>query len=232
MPRIKFTFLHTFISVVVFSLLTAVVFFVWYPYPLYKATDVFHIFLIILLVDIVVGPLLGFIVYNPKKKSLKFDLTIVFILQIMAMFYGVYSVSNARPIWIVYNVDRFDLIRNNDVENNKLNWFGPKYKAVKLSNNIEERNKDTFNEIIGGVSLTQQPSRYVDLNQVKNEIQSRAKPINDLNKYNPKNAVIAHTKNYHEADAWVPLKANAVDMVVLMNKKEGKVIAIVDLRPW
>lgn len=182
--------------------------------------------------DLVAGPLLGFIVYNPQKKSLKFDLTIVFILQAIAMFYGIYSVSNARPIWIVYNVDRFDLIRNNDIENNRVNWFGPKYKAVKLSSNSEEKNKDMFNEIIGGVSLTQQPSRYVDLNQVKNEIQSRAKPINDLNKYNPKNTVIKYTQNYPEADAWVPLKANSLDMAVLMNKKEGKVVAIVDLRPW
>lgn len=39
-------------------------------------------------------------------------------------------------------------------------------------------------------------------------------------------------KKYPQADSLVPLKANAVDMVVLMNKEKGEVVKIVDLRPW
>ncbi len=31
---------------------------------------------------------------------------------------------------------------------------------------------------------------------------------------------------------FVPLKANAVDMTVLINKEKGEVVKIVDLRPW
>ena len=37
---------------------------------------------------------------------------------------------------------------------------------------------------------------------------------------------------YQNADAWLPLKANAVDMVVLVNKESASIIKIVDLRPW
>ena len=39
-------------------------------------------------------------------------------------------------------------------------------------------------------------------------------------------------KKYPEANGWFPLKASVEDMVVLINKEQGKVIAIVDLRPW
>jgi len=35
-----------------------------------------------------------------------------------------------------------------------------------------------------------------------------------------------------QATAFLPLKANAVDMTVLINKEKGEVIKIVDLRPW
>ena len=37
---------------------------------------------------------------------------------------------------------------------------------------------------------------------------------------------------YPKADAWLPLKANAIDMVVLVNKESASIIKIVDLRPW
>ncbi|MEG2832299.1 MAG: type IV pilin accessory protein, partial [Bacilli bacterium] len=32
--------------------------------------------------------------------------------------------------------------------------------------------------------------------------------------------------------AFLPLKATAVDMTILIDKKNGAVIKIVDLRPW
>ena len=37
---------------------------------------------------------------------------------------------------------------------------------------------------------------------------------------------------YPQATGFVPLKANAVDMTVLINKDKGEVVKIVDLRPW
>jgi hypothetical protein len=36
---------------------------------------------------------------------------------------------------------------------------------------------------------------------------------------------------YPDANAWLPLKANAKDMVVLINKEKAKIVKIVDLRP-
>ena len=37
---------------------------------------------------------------------------------------------------------------------------------------------------------------------------------------------------YPQANAYLPLKANAVDMTVLINKDTAEIIKIVDLRPW
>lgn len=91
------------------------VFFIWYPVPLATAVGVTHIFLIILAIDIIVGPFLGLVVYKHGKKTLKFDLGVIILLQILALCYGVHSIEQGRPAWIAYNVDRFELVRKNEI---------------------------------------------------------------------------------------------------------------------
>ena len=39
-------------------------------------------------------------------------------------------------------------------------------------------------------------------------------------------------KAYPYANAFLPLKGNEVDMVVLLNKETARIVKIVDLRPW
>ena len=89
-----------------------------------------------------------------------------------------------------------------------------------------------FTEVLGGISLAQQPERYVEFTQAKNQIQQRAVPVEELEQYNSKTEVEKTLVKYPKADAWLPLKANAVDMVILVNKESASIIKIVDLRPW
>ena len=91
------------------------VFFVWYPLPLAKAVGVTHIFLMMLTIDVIIGPLLSLLVYKEGKKSLKFDLMVIIIIQLSALCYGIYSIEQGRPAWLVYNVDRIELVRKNEI---------------------------------------------------------------------------------------------------------------------
>ncbi|MEB5476926.1 TfpX/TfpZ family type IV pilin accessory protein [Acinetobacter pollinis] len=230
--KFKFFLSHLALSAILSLVIMAVVFFVWYPFPLARATGVSTIFLMLLAIDMLLGPLLGFFVYKSGKKTLKLDLAVVIVIQLSAMFYGFFNIFEGRPVWIVYNVDRFDLIRANDIETKANNYLGPKYAAIQLSQNNSQRNTDLFNEVIGGVALTQQPNRYVPLEKVKKDIEFRARKLSELKNYNINVDFNSLTRNYSEADSWVPLKANVKNMVVLVNKKQGRVVGIVDLRPW
>lgn len=97
---------------------------------------------------------------------------------------------------------------------------------------MQQRNDEMFAEVLGGISIAQRPERYVELTQVKTQIQQCALPLAELEQYNSKTEVEKILENYPNADAWLPLKANAVDMVVLVNKESASIIKIVDLRPW
>lgn len=114
--RLKFFFGHLTISVLIALLVMGFVFFVWYPSPIARAVGVTHIFLMLLVIDVILGPLLGLLVYKEGKKTLKIDLSIIILIQIIALIYGVYSIAQARPVWIAFNKDHFELVRNNNIK--------------------------------------------------------------------------------------------------------------------
>lgn len=218
-----------------------VIFFIWYPFPLATAVGVTHIFLMLLAIDVVIGPILGVLVYKEGKKSLKFDLTVIILIQLSALCYGVYSIAQGRPVWLAYNVDRIELIRNNEIIQDYLDqaqtqfqhpsWLKPQYVGVEFAKDANQRGDDLFAEALGGISIAQKPERYVDFAQAKKQMQQRAQKIELLQQYNNKTKVEKILAKYPQATAFLPMKANAVDMTVLIDIK-GQVVKIVDLRPW
>src|SRR5690606_38228317 len=141
------------------------------------------------------------------------------------------------PAWLVLHADRFELVRKNDIilknidqaqpQFQHVSWSKPQFVAVKSASSTQQRQDDMFTEVLGGISLAQQPERYVEFTQAKNQIQQRAVPVEELEQYNSKTEVNKTLAKYPNADAWLPLKANAVDMVVLINKETAEVIKIV-----
>ena len=217
------------------------VFFVWYPFQLTTAVGVTHIFLMLLAIDVIIGPVLGLLVYQEGKKSLKFDLTVIILLQLSALFYGIYSIEQGRPVWLVYNVDRFELVRKNEIVDQNINqakpqfqqasWLKPQFVATEFAKNTQQGNDDMFAEVLGGISIAQRPERYVELNKAKKQMQQREQKLELLQQYNNKTDVEKILAKYPQATAFLPMKANAVDMTVLIDQK-ANVVKIVDLRPW
>lgn len=240
--RLKFFFSHLTISFLIALLVLGLVFFIWYPSSLATAVGVTKIFLMMLTIDVIVGPVLGLLVYKEGKKTLKFDLGVIIALQISALCYGLYSIEQGRPAWLVFYADRFELIRKNDLllENidqakkqfQQVSWAKPQFVAIKTITNTQQHQHDIFTEVMGGVSLAQKPERYVDFVQAKSHLQQRAKTLRELNQYNDAQQVDRILSKYPQATGFFPLKANAVDMTVLINKDKGEVVKIVDLRPW
>ena len=240
--RIKFFIKHLSVSLIVAILALGWIFTVWYPAPLAKATGVTPIVLLMIVIDVIIGPILGFIVYKSHKKSLKFDLLVIILLQISALSYGIYSLAEGRPVWLAFNGNRFELIRNNELidintdshANNEYyhpSLLGPKYVAVKIAEDSSEREQNMFEELQGGISLAQRPERYVAIAEANGRIIETAESISDLNNYNSEQAVDSIIDNYPNASNYLGLKANVMDMVVLLDDS-GTPLQIVDLRPW
>lgn len=238
----RFFLTHLSVSLFVALLAIIIVFVFWYPSPINKALGVTHIFLMMLAIDVVIGPILGWFVYKEGKKSLKFDLMVIIFLQMIALGYGIYSIAQARPAWLVFNVDRFELVKNNEIDRSHIikakpeyqssPFLKPEYVAVKNIENNKEKNELMMQEIFKGVSLAQRPELYQPLDLAKGEIQKRCQKLDILIQFNDQNDVNKILAKFPQATAWLPLQTHSIDMVVLINKEKAGVVEIVDLRPW
>src|SRR5690606_30940456 len=141
-------------------LVVGLVFFIWYPSPLASAVGVTQIFLMMLAIDVIIGPLLGWLVYKEGKKTLKFDLAVIIAIQIAALCYGLFAIEQGRPAWLVLHGDRFELVRKNDIilesidlaqpKFQHVSWSKPEFVAVKSAASTEQRQDDMFTEVLGG----------------------------------------------------------------------------------
>lgn len=238
-----FTF-HFFASLALILSGAVIVFCIWYPAPLYKATGVNQIFLILIGVSLLVWPLLTFVVSKPDKPSLKFDVLVIVILQLSVFMFGLYHIYDGRPVWIVYNVDRFDLVRNNEIDTRNITEAQSEYKvtsnigvkyvaAVIPKDNVELSNQILFDEVGSGIAPSQRPELYVPVEQIEKSMSNRTQDLSELYKYNDESKVRDILSAYPNADGFLPLKSNVISMTVLINTtKQPKIMKIVDLRPW
>ncbi|MDO6746894.1 hypothetical protein [Gilvimarinus sp. 1_MG-2023] len=113
--RIKAFGVHLAISVVIFLAILALVYFVWFPGVLFHA-GAWQGLKIIAFVDLVLGPVLTFVVFNTKKKSLKWDLAAVGLLQIACLVYGLMQLEQQRIVSVVLMADQLSIVHKMDLE--------------------------------------------------------------------------------------------------------------------
>lgn len=241
-PRVNAFLIHLAASALIACVAMALVFLVWYPAPLATAIGVTPIFLLMLGIDVTLGPLLTLVVYKPGKKSLRMDLSIIVLLQVGALVYGLHTMAIARPAWIVFNADRFDVVQALEVEAKYADratpqfknapWTGPRWAASAAPASQEDSQALMFEALDGGADLPQRIDLYSPIEQSADAIRAKALPLSDLDKYNPPSEVASVLKEWPDADAFLPLMAKEQPMTVLLRKADSKVIAIVALNPW
>lgn len=81
----------------------------WYPDYLFRLDGGLQGLRIVLLVDLVLGPVLALVFFHPEKSrgKLVFDIIVVTALQVGAMAWGGWTVWSQRPVAVVYGNQRF-----------------------------------------------------------------------------------------------------------------------------
>lgn len=245
--RFQAFLIHLGISAVIAAISMLVVFFIWYPAPLHTAVGVTQIFLILLTVDVTIGPLLTFVVFKKGKPSLKFDLSVIALLQLVALAYGMRTVFEGRPAFVVFSVDRFEVSRAYEIDpksletalnahnkNAEVGWLEPKWVGAVPSKDHDRRQKIMFDSVVGGNDWPQLPELFVSLEEVNKQILERSKPLDALRKLHPGDSVIeSELSAWKNSDVkWLPLASNAKNMTVLVDAKTADVIKIIDINPW
>lgn len=242
--RLRYFLGHLLISSIVALASLYLVFYIWYPSPFDIALGVGHIILIMLAIDVTLGPLLTLILAKEGKKNLKFDLAIIAIIQLSALFYGLYSVEKGRPVWVAFDHSRFELVQKFMIDREKdkgvkvspayqKEGFGsPPWVSVRPPRDREEQDDWMFYELETGTSAAMRPALYAPLSENMDRVIKEKLPLSDLNKFNDKSLVESILAEYPNVDGFLPMRASEVDMTVLVDSKDKGFIKVVDLRPW
>ncbi len=101
--KLKATGVHLSISVLIFIYLTYKIMYDWYPGPYFSVDGGWQGIRLVGAVDLVLGPLITFLIFDNRKKrrEIVFDLMTIAVIQIGALAYGVHATYSQRPVAVV-----------------------------------------------------------------------------------------------------------------------------------
>lgn len=247
MTRYKAALVHFSLSLLVAAIATGLLLGLWYPPPYFQAGGADRLLLLVVSVDVILGPLLTLIVFNPKKLELKRDLSIVVAVQLMALVYGFHVMLQSRPAFLVGVVDRFVVVSANQLEPNdlaqarepkwrRLSWSGPVLVATERPGTSSERMDMAFSGL-AGKDIEQFPRYYVDYAHETPNLLRRAQPPSRLRELNPDkphdlDAWLKRHQRPEDSVVWLPIVARMSDITMLMDKETGEPLGAIALRPW
>jgi hypothetical protein len=249
MTRWKASSIHLALSAIIASAVLALMLLVWYPYPLFAAVGGQQVLMILLGVDVVLGPLITLLIFNTRKsrRELTLDLSVIAALQTAALIYGMSIVFQARPVYVVFSGNSFDLVTAHmlsdaDIakakypEYRSLPLTGPVYVYSEMPADINERNEVVLGSFLGK-DLPEYPQYYRPFDDHLPAAAMAAKPLSQLKESNPDRAAeideMLRDSGHLEADVgYLPLRAKHKHLAVVIEKNNGRILKILTMNPW
>lgn len=235
--------LSALVAGVVFVLLVGL----WFPSPHFDAGGGKHLFVLLVSVDVVLGPLLTLLVFRPDKPGLKMDLAVIGFVQVLALGYGIYMMSIVRPVFVVAAVDRFvtvsagqldplDLLAAPRPQWRKLPWSGPQLVGVQRPDDSAARTELLFSAL-AGKDIERFPRYYTTYEEVVPALLARARALDDLRGMHPTQATLVDSFVQRQGGdeqvlVWVPLVGHDADIVMVLEQRTGQILGALKLDPW
>lgn len=235
MTRYSAAAIHLGLSILVSLLLLSLFWFVWYPRPLLRALGGAEVFLLLICVDVILGPILTLVVFKSGKRTLRFDLAVIGVVQLAALLYGVYTMFLGRPIYLAGDGSRFVVVQASDLDPTRTNasWTGPEWVGFALLNDPREHEKLMFT----GFNYAGFPQTHVPLASLRQKFVENSKSIDTLKRLNPGHEAAIDdwlaARGTHSASVrFVPLQATAEAMAVMLDANTADIIGIAPFKPW
>ncbi|MFI3137362.1 MAG: hypothetical protein QX197_11365 [Methylococcaceae bacterium] len=122
LTRIKAGLIHFCLSLSIFTVIFFILLTLWYPEPYFTASGGWQGLKIVAGIDVVLGPLLTLVIFNPSKsaRELSIDLAIIACFQTAALIWGIFTVYQQRPVAVVFWEDSFMTVAAVDL--NRFNY--------------------------------------------------------------------------------------------------------------
>ena len=236
--------IHLALSAVVAILTALLVFWLWYPTPFREISGGRELFLLLMAVDVIVGPLLTAVVFDTRKPraELMRDLGVIVFVQLVALTYGTYTVAQARPAVIALEIDRLRVVRAIDLAD--ADWAnapagmelrilsGPMVVATRLPT-ASEKNDAIFRGLAGD-DVGMRPEFWLPPSATGPAYVKAAKPLEALTRLQPDRLpdlqkAVADTGREPALLGYIPILARSTDWSALIDLRDGTIAGYVPI---
>jgi len=193
--------LHLLASCVVLTIVLGGLYLGWYRWPGWYLADAVQVTTVLAGVDLVVGPLLTFIIASSIKprRVLMRDIAVIATVQLIALAYGTVSLWHGRPLYYAFSEDVLQLVQAYDIEDaelaiaRKLNvpllphWYDlPRWIWAPLPQDSEEHDKIIASAVSGGGDVNSMPRYYKPWDAGLPALRTQLKRIDDIKYFSGK----------------------------------------------
>lgn len=246
--RFKASGIHLALSVCIAVLAGLVVFLVWYPYPYREISGGRELFVLVVAVDVILGPLITLAIFNRSKPwaSLRRDLAVVALLQVGALAYGLWTVSVARPVHLVFEKDRFRAVHAIEVDPALLSkvgvgfeampWTGPSLLSLRDFKDTKEK-IDVMVAELAGNPVGARPDFWQPYDLAKSEVLLKAQTVAALKARFPSqkvaiDRVLQEAGRIAENTVYLPMVGRNQFWTAFLDPITAQVVAYMPLDPF
>jgi hypothetical protein len=236
---------HLGISLCIAAAAALLVFGLWYPYPYREISGGRDLFLILISVDVVLGPLITLAIFNRRKpvRELVLDLTVVACLQLAALGYGLWTVAAARPVHLVFEFDRLRVVHAIDIPEELLAkapagivaepWRGPTMLAVRPFRDTGEQVEATM-QALQGVQIAARPDFWQSYAAARDRVIAAARPAESLEHRNPAlasaiDAALSRAGRDARDTLYLPMVSRKSAWTAFLDPKTGDIVGFAPL---
>jgi hypothetical protein len=172
--RLKLFSLHLLSSAAILTLILGSLYLGWYRWPGWYLTDVTRVIVVMVCVDVVLGPTLTLIIANQKKsrRELTRDIGIIVAVQLCALTYGSAQLWSGRPLYYAFSENVLQLVQAYDIDASEAklgreqnpglapHWYSlPRWIWAPLPQDAESAQKIAASAVTGGDDVIPMP-RY------------------------------------------------------------------------
>jgi len=246
MSKSRAALTHLWPTLLILAVIAVVILLNWYPFPFWEFGESGKFAILLILAAGAIGPVLTWVVYKKGKRGLVFDLWVIVFVQLAAIAWGLLALYQSRPYFMVYTLDRFEVLSQRDVD---ISWISdPKFLSKPFSGPIllyanmpadPIANQKLLREIMfeGKPDIQFRPefwSLYADRQQLA---LAKSRPLDDLRKARPDSiSAIDKLVKKHGGDIdqlrFVPALQKDGQFTTILNAQSGEVVGTLMIDPW
>ena len=243
--KVRALVIHLGLSLAVAALAAALVFWLWFPPPFRALSGGRELFVLVAVVDVVIGPLVTLVVFNPRKSRREkwLDFSVIGALQLAALGYGLHTIYEARPVHAVFEYNRFRVVHANDIPPDLLGRTPAGITALPLSGPtwlslrplVGGEVADYTLQALDGVPISARPELWQPYDSGRQAILAAARPAAELTQRFARDAAainegVAQSGRRADALRYLPIQGRrGVVWTVLLDARTAQPVGFVPL---